>query len=177
MRLRGEVKLLCPCCVCQNFIRWKDAEEVKSHLIRRGFKQRYTRWTKHGEYVDARTSMNLPDLGTNVEIELQTENVEDVEPTENINFPRCNDELDEMMHHVLADFVDDVPDIFENLHKDSNIPLFPSCTKYTKISAIFKLYNLKAKNNWSNASFTSLFKLLGDMLLENNVLSEFCYVP
>jgi hypothetical protein len=80
-----------------------------------------------------------------------------------------------MMNHVPADFVDDVPDIFENLHKDSNIPLFPSCTKYTKISAIFKLYNLKAKNNWSDVSFTSLLKLLGDMLPENNVLPDSNY--
>jgi Transposase-associated domain len=121
MRLRGEIKLLCPCCDCQNFIRWKDVGEVKSHLIRYGFKQRYTRWTKHGESVDAEIGMNLSDLGTNVDNELQTENVENIEPTENINSPQCNDELDEMMNHVPADFIDDVPDIFENLHKDSNI--------------------------------------------------------
>jgi hypothetical protein len=54
-------------------------------------------------------------------------------------------ELDEMMHDVEAEFID-IPKIFEKLCNESNIPLFPSCTKFMKLSGIFKLFNLKAKN-------------------------------
>ena len=73
------------------------------------------------------------------------------------------------MHDVEGEFVD-YPNIFENMSADSKKPLFPNCTKYTKLSAIFKLFNLKAKNGWSDKSFTSLLELLGDMLPENNEL-------
>jgi hypothetical protein len=49
------------------------------------------------------------------------------------------------MNDVAADFLD-IPEVFENLCNNSSIPLYPVCMKFTKISAIFKLYNLKAKN-------------------------------
>jgi hypothetical protein len=53
--------------------------------------------------------------------------------------------------------------------------LYPDCTKFTKISIIFKLYNLKIKNRWSDKSFTFLLKLLGDIFSENNELSDSTY--
>jgi hypothetical protein len=74
---------------------------------------------------------------------------------ENIN-------LDDMMNKVTEKFVD-IPEIFKILGDESNIPLFFCCTKFTKITIIFILYNLKVKNCWSDKSFTSLLQLLGDM--------------
>jgi hypothetical protein len=56
------------------------------------------------------------------------------------------DNLDEMMNDVPTDFIDDNSEIFQKLSKESDIPLYPGCTKFTKIRAIFRLYNLKAKN-------------------------------
>jgi hypothetical protein len=47
--------------------------------------------------------------------------------------------------------------------------------KLLKISAVFKLYNLKAKNRWSDKSFTSLLQLLGEMLPKNNSISDSTY--
>jgi uncharacterized protein with PIN domain len=37
------------------------------------------------------------------------------------------------------------------------------------------LYNLKAKNGWSDKSFTSLLQLLGDILPDNNELPNSIY--
>ena len=37
---------------------------------------------------------------------------------------------------------------------------------------MLRLYNLKAKNGWSDKSFTSLLKLLKDILLEDNKLLD-----
>jgi hypothetical protein len=77
-----------------------------------------------------------------------------VRNVENIDYIKSQ-QLDEIMNDIAADFVD-IPKIFKNLGNDSNVPLFSGCTKFMKISAVFKLYNLKAKNEWSDKSFTSL---------------------
>jgi hypothetical protein len=76
---------------------------------------------------------------------LENENIDNVE----------SQQLDEIMNDIGADFVD-IAKKFINLGNDSNMPLFPGCTKFMKISSIFKLYNLKVKNGWSDKSFTSL---------------------
>jgi hypothetical protein len=55
-----------------------------------------------------------------------------------------NDQLDEIMKDIAADFVD-ICEIFKNLGNNSNVTLFPSCTKFMKIYVVFKLYNLKPK--------------------------------
>jgi Transposase-associated domain len=36
--------ILCSCRNCQNVRRFQDVEKIRNHLIRRGFKERYTRW-------------------------------------------------------------------------------------------------------------------------------------
>ena len=80
-----------------------------------------------------------------------------------------------MMHDLPDDFVEN-PEIAEfNLSKDANVELFSGCTKFTKLTVVFKLFSLKAKNNWSDKSFTDLLKLLSDMLLENNELPVTTY--
>jgi hypothetical protein len=78
------------------------------------------------------------------------------------------------MNDIAANFVD-IPEIFKILGNDSNVPLFPGCTKFMKISVVFKLYNLKAKNGWSDKSFISLLQLLGEMLPENNSTLDSSY--
>jgi hypothetical protein len=59
------------------------------------------------------------------------------------------------MNDIGANFFDFF-EIFENLDNDSNVPLFSACTKFMKIYVVFKLYNLKTKNGWSDRSFISL---------------------
>jgi hypothetical protein len=50
------------------------------------------------------------------------------------------------MNDIGVNFVD-ILEIFKNLGNDSNVPLFFGCTKFMKISTVFKLYNLKLKMN------------------------------
>jgi Transposase family tnp2 len=94
-------------------------------------------------------------------------NVENIDNVE-------SQQLDEIMNDIAADFVD-IPEILKNLGNYSNMPLFFGCTKFMKISDIFKLYNLKAKNGWSDKSLTSLLQLLGEMLPENNSIPDSTY--
>ena len=60
--------------------------------------------------------------------------------------------------------------------EDAETPLYPSCTRYTKLSAIVALYKHKAVNKWSDKSFDGLLELLHDMLLVDNVLLRSVYL-
>lgn len=46
----------CPCCDCKNLRKYRSSELIKEHLIRRGFKNGYTRWIWHGESILPRIS-------------------------------------------------------------------------------------------------------------------------
>jgi len=48
---KGVPTTFCPCAVCDN--RKRQTEVVMGkHLVRNGFTENYTRWTRHGEAVD-----------------------------------------------------------------------------------------------------------------------------
>ncbi|XP_031095106.1 uncharacterized protein LOC115999392 [Ipomoea triloba] len=66
--------------------------------------------------------------------------------------------------------LNELPQEFETFFENSGKPLFSGCSKFTKLSSMLKLYNLKAKNRWSDKSFTELLKLLKDMLPDDNEL-------
>ncbi|XP_021775521.1 uncharacterized protein LOC110739374 [Chenopodium quinoa] len=81
------------------------------------------------------------------------------------------DQLEDMLHAVKDQF-DDNPSMLESLLSDSEKPLYEGCTKYTRLSAILKLYNLKAGHGWTDTSFNMLLELVKDMLPKDNVLPD-----
>ena len=50
MKKKCVERMLCPCLDCGNN-KWQPSDEVRSHLIRRGFKKKYTTWYWHGEVL------------------------------------------------------------------------------------------------------------------------------
>ena len=75
----GDAKIRCPCKDCGNFRRL-EVDEVKSHIVRRGFTSGYQNWIWHGEAViresvPAGTSRSIQsgEVGTSRTIELETE--------------------------------------------------------------------------------------------------------
>jgi hypothetical protein len=129
-------------------------------LIRRRFKKRYTQWIWHGEnyeeFMNVTTSRVAFISETIVSDKSEDENVEnfelvtvvrddsDGENIQNLDNPECmkhNNNLDEIMNDIAADFFD-ISEVFENLCNNSNTPLYHDCMKFTKISVVFKLYNL-----------------------------------
>jgi hypothetical protein len=97
------------------------------------------------------------DSSSDVREELVVENVKiDVQ---NLDDQCINDKLDEMMTDVEPNFTD-TPGLFETLIKEKDIPLFSDCTNFSKMTVTFKLYNLKAKNRWSDKSFDFLLDIL-----------------
>ncbi|KAK2664257.1 hypothetical protein Ddye_002831 [Dipteronia dyeriana] len=67
------------------------------------------------------------------------------------------------------------PKAFKALLKDAEKPLFPGCKKYTKLSALVKLFNIKGKYGWSDNSFSDLLSCLKDMLPVNNEIPTSFY--
>ena len=61
----------------------------------------------------------------------------------------------EMVHAIEDEFMTD-PMSFKKLLEDAEKPLYPSCIKFTKLSALVKLYNVKARYGWSDKSFSDL---------------------
>ncbi|XP_028799754.1 uncharacterized protein LOC114755053 [Neltuma alba] len=139
----------CPCVKCMNRLR-QITTEIKDHLICFGFYKVYKQCVLHGESKKHRV---------------------------------CQIEKDDMdMDERVEDMIHDVGvDVVKQLHKYSNLcndaekPLYPGCTKYTRLTVVLKLVNLKAKNGWSNKSFTELLILLKDMLPKGNLLPDHNY--
>ena len=57
-----------------------------------------------------------------------------------------------MVHAAYENFDDD-PEEFMKLLEDSEKRLHRGCRKFTKLSALVKLYNLKVKHSWSDKGF------------------------
>ncbi|XP_021762993.1 uncharacterized protein LOC110727719 [Chenopodium quinoa] len=151
----GRHKLPCPCHMCHNFL-YKRPEEILNHLEKWEFDKTYTRWIWHGECRDEASVSNFSDNAN-----------EGQHTTE-------GDRLEEMLHVVHENFDED-PTKFESLLSDSEKPLYESCTKYTRLSAILKLYNLKAGHGLSDQSFNMILELVKDMLPDDNVLPSCTY--
>ena len=73
----------------------------------------------------------------------------------------------EMVHAMKDEFMID-PISFKKLLEDAEKPLYPGCAKFTKLSALVKLYNVKARYGWSDKNFSDLLQILGDMLPVNS---------
>ncbi|XP_071729049.1 uncharacterized protein [Rutidosis leptorrhynchoides] len=156
---KGSTVITCPCKKYMNGKSFKDSTYIKNHLIINGFMRGYTCWSYHGESL---TDHNPGSLDSN------QLNEEDSYISDNDNF--------EAMFEDIEDNVDEkYHEKFEQLKVDSQKPLYNGCTKFSKLSAVIKLLNIKASNGWSDTSFTSLLELLHKMLPEDNELPVSTY--
>ena len=153
---KGESYIWCPCKDCENCQK-KIRVIVEEHLIRRGFMRGYTCWSRHGETLDR----------GGVVSNLNEDNVD----SNNVTY----DNLSGMLLDCEDDVAEEDYEKFQDLFDDSEKPLYDGCKKYTKLSAVLKLFNLKANGHWSDTSFTSLLEFLNDMLPEGNEMPVSTY--
>jgi len=79
------------------------------------------------------------------------------------------DRLEKMIHDI-GDDVFKHAHVYENLCNDAKTSLYPGCIKFTRLSVILRLFNVKAKNGWTDKSFTKLLELLSDIFPEGNTM-------
>ncbi|XP_073285420.1 uncharacterized protein [Primulina huaijiensis] len=145
----------CPCARCGNL--WKkNVETIRAHLYCNGMDLTYHTWIWHGERSTKGNSMNDNDR---------------VRQDEHKSF---NEKPIDMVHCVYESYAEN-PSQFNKLLEDADKPLYPGCAKFTKLSAVVKLFNLKAKYSWSDKSFTDLLILFGEMLPDHNELPSSVY--
>ncbi|KAL4560503.1 hypothetical protein LXL04_032655 [Taraxacum kok-saghyz] len=120
---------------------------------------RYTCWLEHGELLSDYITV---DVGSNYD---------DVDDSEDDN----HDNLDEMLDDIEDDGTYTDYENFQQLIEDNEKPLYEGCKKFTKLSAVLKLFNLKANNGWSDKSFTETLDVINEMLPEGNELPVSIY--
>jgi len=86
----------------------------------------------------------------------------------------CDVGIEDMVEDAFEEFTGD-PDRFLDLLSEAEAPLYSGCSKFTKLSGLVSLWNLKGRNGWSDTSFNDLLVLLHDMLPENNLIPETVY--
>ncbi|CAL9020284.1 unnamed protein product [Prunus brigantina] len=141
----------CPCVKCVN-LKLFGVGIIRDHLYFNGVDQSYKNWTFHGEPWEATTNASR--------------NVEEDDGHSRCSF--VSEEID-MDDNDFGDFGSD-PYEFANVIEDGDQPVYPGCRKYTKLSALVKLYNLKAKHGMNDVCFTELLILQGDLLPEGNTI-------
>jgi hypothetical protein len=171
----------CPCNRCGN-IRVLPIPDVKIHLEKNSFSRDYRRWIFHGEldYEDGEFDAEVNNDTAEAAGFDEGDGAYDVyvnnrSPTPDFVLDEKfaeDDGLDDF--EVTGDGEIKADDLIEKLTQ-SEMPLFTGCKKYTKLSAVVKLYNLKGSNGWSDKSFTDLLALLCDMLPDGNVLPRRTY--
>ena len=144
----NQSSIRCPCMRCGNLIH-HTPNKIREHMFFNGIDHSYHRWYWHGEAGP--TSKQPSEMA------------------------QCYDTMDcgdvastiEMVHATEDEFMTD-PKSFKQLLEDAKKPLYPGCVQFTKLSALVKLYNVKARYGWSDKSFSDLLQILGDMLPVNN---------
>ncbi|CAJ2679429.1 unnamed protein product [Trifolium pratense] len=147
---KSNVHFRCPCVLCANK-KEIHKDQIFSHLICNGICQNYTKWIWHGEEVTKRN----------------------VSQSENVSLD-MDDRLEDMKRDIGEDSFKRAH-VHDTLCSDKDTPLYPGCTNFTRLSAVLKLFNMKAKNGWTDKSFSELLELLTQMLPEGNVIPNRCY--
>ncbi|XP_062100095.1 uncharacterized protein LOC133805968 [Humulus lupulus] len=139
----------CPCLKCFKVTKL-SFNKIKEHLFFNGIDRSYKIWYSHGEKPP-----NIPD------------------PPSRISKVRRNrdevnwDSLDEMIDDAHYGSTVDL-NKFETLLSDAEKPIYPDCKRFTKLSTLLRLFNLKAKHGWSDRSLTELLSFLKELLPECN---------
>ncbi|XP_028186434.1 uncharacterized protein LOC114373089 [Glycine soja] len=140
---------LCPCVNCLNGRR-QSLDDIRTHLICDGISPNYTKWIWHGE---------LPQMSSSP-------------PTAAVD-QEVGDRIEDMLRDLGQEgFRQAHSPYYESLDIDSTTPLYMGCTKYTRLSAVLGLVNLKARFGWSDKSFNELLLLLKNMLPVDNTLPK-----
>ncbi|GJY53588.1 uncharacterized protein Tco_0445252 [Tanacetum coccineum] len=151
---KGKLRISCPCQDCYNILTYIDSDEIKGHLISTGFVERYTCWSWHGEL--------LPEHDT-----VDSDHSED---DDNDSYDSGHDNLDDMLHDLEGEIDEDNHAKFQELFVDAEKPLYDGCKKFTKLSPVLRLFDVKAANGISDKGFTDILEAVHDFLPEDNEL-------
>ncbi|TYK18000.1 transposase [Cucumis melo var. makuwa] len=153
---KGYNSIRCPCLKCGNRL-LKDVSIVRYHLYASGIDKSYKIWFWHGEDLNSET------------VTSKMENIGDEKYEHDDLFNTVN------MLQSAHDESCNTSNTFDTMFDDAKKPLYPGCKKFTKLSALVRLYNLKVRYGWSNTSFSELLSIISDLLPDNNEIPTSLY--
>jgi hypothetical protein len=151
-------KILCPCRKCVNSF-WREASDIREHLICDGFIQGYTTWNLHGE-----ESNYYENHGNNDDVGLVEESTEEDDISELIRDLACGlDDRGDFEDNSSVQPSDELLAL-QRLVEANSQELYPTCKKYTKLRFLIRLLHNKLLGGWTDKSFDILLDLLNDAL-------------
>ena len=127
---------------------------IREDVLCDGFLKNYITWTWHGEVLD------LPYASEQDQCEHS-----------NIYF---EDYMDDMIRDIGGESVHQTH-VFDSLKDDSLTEFYPGCSSFSCLLAVLRLFNMKARNGWTDRSFTKLLEFLHEILFQGNTLSTSHY--
>ncbi|KAK3005799.1 hypothetical protein RJ639_017605 [Escallonia herrerae] len=159
-------EILCPCTKCRNmkFVKKVDVEE---NIVVDGFLSSYTHWIFHGESSLTSSSIHEPVVGDRTQ-----EMIHDA-----FGVPLFNqlNERDSGEGNENSDDLDDATKKFFSVIKEAEKELYPGCEKYSTLSFLILLLNIKCLSAVSDKVFTMLLKLLKDAFRRGKTLPKSFY--
>ncbi|XP_057251797.1 uncharacterized protein LOC130591868 [Beta vulgaris subsp. vulgaris] len=165
----GELGFYCPCVKCGNVSKVSDIDLLREHVLHHGFRPEYHVWICYGEEGEYEGNSRANDVHEQEDVTHACEEMENDNEHED-----DEDHVDEMMEGV-EDELGKHSRVFESLTEAAQKPLYPGCKKFTKLSAVLTLFNIKSKGNWTDISFTSLLEVLSEMFPDGNELPKSTY--
>ncbi|XP_021859270.1 uncharacterized protein [Spinacia oleracea] len=155
--------ILCSCVECNNMVRL-GVSNLRDHLITNGINQLYKCWLNHGEILG--DSFSNMDSGRVFDTWMEGETHEE--------FMYDDDGVEELIN-VLEENIQYCPEMLENLSSDAKKPLYPGSSKFSRLSGVLELLNVKARNGVTDKCFTEFLKTFHAILSDENLLSSRTY--
>jgi hypothetical protein len=89
--------ICCPCIDCCNQKKTRDIEEIREHLLVRGFMSGYTCWMEHGEYKEV--VLEDTNVGGDDDVDQMNQCWMDQNMAREDTDVRDNDDVDQMNHY------------------------------------------------------------------------------
>ena len=151
----NKMSIRCPCTSCCN-MKFLTPQQVRLHLFKKCFLEKYLVWNWHGEVDRKPTSVKCQDQPQN----------------QHFRCPNYN-YVDDMVHDAF-EYCDKDPSSFKNVLEDAEKPLYPG-SKHSKLSSLMKLYNIKRLYDSSDSGFSVLLEVMNEILPNDNSLPKSMY--
>ncbi|CAL1413090.1 unnamed protein product [Linum trigynum] len=164
----------CPCKRCNNR-NFKKLEIVADDITRNGMVETYTTWIHHGESFDIGSTRHQPRQPT---VAPETEGLED----------DMTDMLGDMLRASSGNApviegsttpnysnLTDLNDKLARLIRDANLPLYPGCKDFSRLSFVMKLLNNKLVTNSTDKAFNMNLDLVKKALPVGETLPSSFY--
>ncbi|KAL6584538.1 hypothetical protein OROMI_003827 [Orobanche minor] len=153
----------CPCKICSNRF-WSESKTIHEHLICNGPCKESVEWIyevsnlRIDNFVD---EMEVDDIGMGLGNEFE-DMIRNAYGTKN-----------ERSEPGLRKGLNDDARKFYRLVKEGGQALYPECKKFTRLSFIVRLYQLKCIHGFSESAFSDLLELIKEVIPNVNLPSSF----